>query len=114
MPQDKLSYPLGAADQQAPAYAAVLAVTITNQLTILKVLAMSGAMTINVTVDPQVRPGAELQLILQSDATARTTTLGTAIDGPNIVGVISKTMSQSFTLDTDGVFKPKGSFAQVD
>ncbi len=111
---DIMKSPFGAADLQAPAYAATIAATIKNQFTIIKPATLTGALNLDLTVDSQVSPGALLQLILTSDGTARNTTLGTAIDGPVIAGVISKTMSQLFVLDSDGVFKPAGSFAQVN
>jgi hypothetical protein len=111
---DLIKYPFGAADQQAPAYAANIAATIKNQMTIIKPGTLTGALTLDLTIDSQVSVGARLLLVLTSDGTARTTTLGTGIDGPAIVGVINKTMSQEFCLDGDGVFKPVGSFAQVN
>ncbi len=111
---DLIKAPFGAASVQTPAYAATIAVTITNQLTVIKPAVLTGALLLNLTVDPQVTVGAELILELTSDGTARDTTLGTLIDGPVITGTISKTKSQAFYLASDGVFKPKGAFAQVD
>jgi len=110
---DKIKHPFGAPDVMKPAYAATIALTILNQLTVIKV-ALTGALTLNLTVDPQVSVGAELILELSSDGTARDTTLGTAIDGPVVAGVINKTKSQAFYLAEDGVFKPKGAQVQVD
>jgi hypothetical protein len=110
---ENIKYPFGKADVQKPAFANPIAITVKNALTIVQV-ALTGATTLNVTVDAECPVGAELSLRLTSDATARDTTLGTGIDGPIITGTISKTKSQSFFLDDDGVFKPKGAFAQVD
>lgn len=114
---DKIMWPAGKADVQSPAYAAAIAVDITNRKTLLK-LALTGNATLNLTIDAEISrassAGAQLQIEVTSDGTARTLTLGAGIDGPNIVGVISKTFSQGFELSNNGVFKPVGVAVQVD
>ena len=114
---DKMMWPVGKADVLSPAYAATIAVTIVNRKTIIK-LALTGNATLDLTLDSEISrstaPGAELQLEVSSDGTARTLTLGTAIDGPNIVGVISKTFTQGFELSDDGIFKPVGLAVQIN
>ncbi|MGL6123946.1 MAG: hypothetical protein ACRC1W_13245 [Shewanella sp.] len=113
---DKIMWPAGVADVKTPAFAATIPVLIENRKTLIK-LALTGNATLDLTIDAEVARagvGTEVQLEVSSDATARTLTLGTGIDGPNIVGVISKTFSQGFELSNDGLFKPVGAAVQVN
>src|SRR5260221_2266420 len=87
-PNPVVGAPFGLPDVQAPAYAATLAVTITNQITFLSTAAaMTGAMTLNLTIDSQVKKGATLIVSLLSDATARTLTFGTWMAMGTMAGV---------------------------
>lgn len=108
-----VSWPFGEAEIQTPAYAATLEVTVKNQLTIVDVATLSGAITINLAIDDQVRAGALLQLQLTSDATARTATLGTGFLALAISGTISKTKVANFMYDGTQ-FVPVGAAVQVD
>lgn len=93
----RIMFPFGAADAQTPAYAAALALTITNQLTHVTLSnAMSGGMTVNLTIDSEVKRGARLILTAASDGTARTITPGTGMLGTAEAGVISKTKQLVF------------------
>lgn len=108
-----INAPFGAADVQTPAYSATLAVTVTNQLTILEPAILTGDCTLNVTIDSQVKAGAVLLLVQAATTDGMDVTFGTGIDAPNLVGVTGKTKSQSFMYD--GVsFKAMGAMVQLD
>jgi hypothetical protein len=114
MADQKISYPLGAADVQSPAFAATLAVTLTNQLTILLPGQMTGAMTVNLTLDQGIRAGARLIVTAASDGTARNITWGTGFSmATALAGVISKTKSIEFVYDGTS-FKPTSGGVQID
>ena len=110
-----ISYPFGSADVQAPAYAATLAVTIVNQVTFLSTAAaMSGAMTVNLTITAGIKAGARLMCTFLSDGTARTVTWGTGFSQANaLAGVISKTKAIEFIYNGTA-FVPTGSGVQID
>ena len=110
---DTIKWPFGKAKIEAPVYAATVALTISNAFTIIQ-LALTGACTLDLTVSAELDPGAIVVIRAGSDGTARDLTLGAGINGPVITGTISKIKSQAFFLDSDGVFKPMGAFAQVD
>ena len=94
-----ISYPAGNADVQTPAYATPLAITVTNLMTIIAPAALTGALTINLTIDQGIKAGARLIVTALSDATARTVTFGTGFKSPTLAGVISKTKSIEFVYD---------------
>lgn len=98
-PDKTISYPTGAMDVQAPAYAATIDLAVVNQKTLVNVGQLTGALTLNVAADTGLKPGAELIVQLQSDGTARATTLGTGFKGVAIAGVISKTKYAAFVYD---------------
>ena len=104
--------PFGAIDSQAPAYAATLAATISNQSTQLKV-SVTGNMTINLTLSSELRTGAVLFLEIISDASIRTITMGTGMLGANLVTVASKTHTQTFRFDGTN-FIADGASVQVN
>lgn len=112
-PNPNIAQPFGPADVQSPAYAATLAVTVTNQLTFIQPGTLTGALTINLTVDASVKAGAEVHCKLTSDGTARTTTFGTGFTSVALAGVISKTLVQTFIYDGT-TFLPKGPGFQIN
>lgn len=75
---EEVLFPLG--DVQEPAYAAALAVDVEQMETFLQPAELTGAVTINLTVNAQVTKGAKLHLKLDADGTNRTVTLGTGFD----------------------------------
>lgn len=109
---DKVLWPFGKADVLTPDYAATIAVTIENRLTVIN-LSLTNPATLNLTIDSEIEDGALLQLNVLAQDNADDLTLGTAIDGPNIVGVTTKTKSQGFIL-SGGVFRPNGAAVQID
>lgn len=112
MTEAEIQFPWGKADVQSLAYAATQAVTIKNAMTILDFAILTGATTLNITLAEGLRNGARLLVKVPATAT-EVVTLGTAIDGPNIVGVAGKTKTQAFTL-YNGVFYPDGTAVQID
>lgn len=107
-----ISYPFGAADLQQPAYAATLAVTITNQFTILDPAILTGNMTINLTLDQGVRRGAQLFCEITAIGT-EVTTFGTGMTAPTVTGVAGKTKCVMFVYDGT-TFKPTAVAFQID
>lgn len=113
MTEQQISYPVGNADVQALAFAATQNVTIKNEMTVLDFAILTGDTTLNLTITPGIRNGAKLLLKVPATNNADDLTLGTAIDGPAIVGVATKTKTQAFTL-YNGVFLPDGAAVQID
>jgi hypothetical protein len=93
------SYPFGNTDVQTPVFGATLAVTITNLMTIINPATLTGAMTVNLTIDQGIKAGARIVFTALSDTTARTVTFGTGFKSPTLAGVISKTKSIEFVYD---------------
>lgn len=113
MTEANLKYPWGRADKQVLAYAATQNVVITNSVTILDFAILTGDTTLNLTIAQGVEDGARLLVKVPATNNADDLTLGTAIDGPAIVGVATKTKTQAFTL-YNGVFYPDGAVVQID
>ena len=109
---EKINWPQGEADKQELAFSATQAVTVKNMMTILNFAILTGACTLNLTIDSQVRKGALLKVIVPATAT-EVLTLGTGIDGPVIQGVAGKTKTQGFFYDGTS-FKPDGTSVQID
>lgn len=86
-------------DVQTPDAADTLAVTVNEMVTILKPGTMAADMTINLTVDAQVTPGALLVMKLTSDTTARDVSFGTGMEGADLAGAISTTKYITFIYD---------------
>lgn len=113
MTEQQISYPTGAADVQALAYAATQNVTIKNQMTVLDFSILTADTTLNITLTPGIRNGARLLLKVPATNNADDLTLGTGIDAPVIVGVATKTKTQEFVL-YNGTFLPAGAVVQID
>jgi bifunctional DNase/RNase len=85
-----ISYPFGAADVQSKAYAATIAATIANQKTIVVIAELTGAVTLNATLSAELKAGAELVVVVDTDATPRTLTLGTGFEAQAIAIELEK------------------------
>lgn len=111
---EQVQWPFGEADKQDLAYAATQNVEIRNMMTILTFAILTGDTTLNLTpIGENVRPGARVLLIVPATNSGDDITLGQGIDGPNIVGVATKTKTQEFVYD--GVrFVPAGAAVQID
>jgi hypothetical protein len=107
-----INYPFGPAEVLRPVFAATLAVTIRSNKTILDPGTLTGAMTINLTIDSEVPIGSELIVQTTSNAT-EVTTFGTGFTAPTLTGVAGKTFQTLFIYD--GVtFKPVATPRQID
>ena len=108
------AFPFGPADLQTPAYTATLAVTIQNYVTLLEPATLTGAVTINLTIDQGVKAGARIIYKALSDGTARATTFGTGFQmTAGMAGVISKTKCIEFVYDGTS-FLATGAGVQID
>lgn len=107
-----IQYPFGNADLQQPAYAATLAVNITDQFTIIDPATLTGNMIINLTLDQGVRSGAKIFIEITATGT-EVTTLGTGFTAPTFAGVAGKTKCQMFVYDGT-TFKPTAVAFQID
>jgi hypothetical protein len=90
-------------DTQEPVYGATLAVTVKQMNTFLKPGVLTGAPTINLTLDSQLSKGAKLHLVLTADANVggRVVTLGTGFDAAaaDITVSASTTFFRTYTFD---------------
>jgi hypothetical protein len=86
---------------QSPAFAATLPVTIKQMTTILKPGTLTGAVTINLTLDAQLTAGAKLHIKATADGTNRVITLGTGFDAAStaITVTASTCFCRSFVYD---------------
>ncbi len=112
MPFDRTKWPHGKATRLNPAHAAAQSVDVWNNKTILD-LSLAGSTTINLVVDPETEPGAELLVKATAAANSHDVVFGAQIDAPNITGVAGKTKTQSF-IYTGSIFVPSGAAVQID
>lgn len=84
---------------QAPAYGAVLAVTVKQMETFLQPATLTGAVTINLTPDPQLTKGAKLYLKVTADGTGRVVTFGTGFTATAVTVTASTTFTRTFVYD---------------
>lgn len=76
-------------DHQEIAYAANPDVTVHAQHTYLSIAQLTGAMTLDLTLDAGLQPGDLIHASVSADATGRTLTFGANIIGANLVLGIS-------------------------
>lgn len=101
-------------DKQEPvAHAAILALSVTEKETYLKMPQMTGNVTINATIGSHITAGAIVQVEAKSDGTARSVTFGTGFTSPAMSGTISKTKVARFVYD-GSTFKPVAAPFQID
>ena len=67
-------------EKKEPAYAATVAATIKQMKTFIQPAELTGNLTLNLTIDSQVTPGAMLFVKLDADGTNRTFAPGTGFD----------------------------------
>ena len=86
---------------QEPAYAAALAVDVSQMESFLQPGTLTGAVTINLTLNSQLTRGAKLYLKATADGTNRVITLGTGFDddASNITVTASTTFCRTFVFD---------------
>jgi hypothetical protein len=74
-------YPFGKAESQSLSYAAAIAASVNNSKTLLTIAQMTGAATLNLTVNSEMELGAELLIKTSVDGTNRVLTPGTGMTG---------------------------------
>lgn len=95
----KIKFPFGAADTVAKAYAATVSATIDNMCTVLTVAQMTGAATLNLTLDTNLEVGAVLYVKTSADGTNRVITWGTGMTGNAYTNTASKSVIHKFVYD---------------
>ena len=113
MAETYVDFPVGDPDIFTPASAANITVNVRKLLTILKPTQMAAAMEIDLVLHKDLRNGARLLLVAQSDGTARNVTFGDGFTAPVLAGVISKTKAQCFVYDGNS-FIAEGAAIQLD
>lgn len=86
-------------DAQSPDYAATIAATIKARHTVITPGTLTGALTLNLTINACVKAGSILIVKTTCDGTNRTTTWGTGFVAPALVGTASKTVHSCFIFD---------------
>lgn len=92
----KVKFPFGAADSVSKVYAATVAATIDNMLTVLTIGQLTGACTLNLTLDANLEVGAKLYVQTSADGTGRTITWGTGMSGNAVANTASKSFMHEF------------------
>lgn len=110
----KIQAPFGPAVEVDLTATGAQAITVDNAQTIVDGVAVeaTGNRTLNLTIDSELKQGAQLHAHLKTNGT-ETTTFGTGITAPVITGVAGKTFTQSFVFDGVG-FVPMGLSVQID
>lgn len=104
--------PFGAVGTLTIAATDTTAATITNSITVSNLPTLTGNATLDLTIDSELKAGAELHITVKTTAT-ETFTFGTGIEAPVVTGVGGKTWSQSFFYNGTA-FYPMGAKIQVD
>lgn len=104
--------PFGAVGTLTIAATGTTAATITNSITVSNLPTLTGNATLDLTLDSELKAGAELHITVKTTAT-ETFTFGTGIEAPVVTGVGGKTWSQSFFYNGTA-FYPMGAKIQVD
>lgn len=85
-----INFPFGSADLQEPSAATgATAISVEDTLTIVKLSGMTGAVTLNLTINDKLKTGSILKIIAVQNATGRNVALGTGFDAtaPDLTGV---------------------------
>lgn len=88
----EINYPFGDADIQEPGSASgSTAISVDDTSTIIKLAGMAGAVTLDLTINPLLKKGSMMKIVVQQGATARNVTLGAGFDAtaPDLVGDIN-------------------------
>ena len=97
---------MGEPDQQSPQFAAVITLAVYDNLTIVEMPGLTANTTINLTIDPEIRPGARLLINVDQDATGRNVAFGTGLIGDGLTGVANdKDTIEAVYNKADGAFR---------
>lgn len=94
-----IRYPFGKADSQSLAYAAAIAAPINNNETLLNIAQMTGAATLNLTVNAEMDLCANLTVKVSVDGTNRVLTPGTGMTGAAQTLTANKSYSLTYKFD---------------
>lgn len=83
----RILWPAGAPDHQTPDYAATIELAIYDNLTIVDMPTLTGAPTVNLTADAELRNGAQVIINVDQDGTGRNVTWGSSVEGDDLSGV---------------------------
>lgn len=92
-------YPFGACSELTEAYGATIAVDVDNSRSVLTIAQMTGAATLNLTVDAEMEVGSELFIKVSADGTNRTLTPGTGMTGTAQTITASKSFLLHYVYD---------------
>lgn len=106
-------FPFGPADHPTGlAATGAIALTISNQFTIIEPPILTGNATINLTIDPTMEEGSIILVKVKTTAT-ETTTFGTGFKGAGLTGTAGKTKTKLFVF-TGATFDAIGAVEQID
>jgi hypothetical protein len=110
-----IKYPFGSATVVALTATGAQAVSVTGGLTVIDGVTVeaTGARTINLTIDSEVKEGAMILVKSKTNATENTV-FGTNMTSPTIAGTGGKTKTQTFFYDGTSAFIASGAFVQID
>lgn len=94
-----VKFPFGEAEKTSKDYAAAVAADINNTLTQLTIAQMTGAATLNLTVNAEMPVGARLIVRASADGTNRTLTPGTGMTGTAQTLTANKSYALSYFFD---------------
>lgn len=87
--------------------------TIANNMShVATIPTLTANLTVSITVKSQVKPGAQLVLVIKTNG-SETTTFSGSIIGPVVTGSAGKTWSQAFIYNGTN-FYPQGAKIQID
>ena len=89
-----VKYPFGKADVQSVGYASTVTLEVANQETLVTLGKLTGAATLKVEVDSEVKNNAELTMLVEADGTTRTLTPDSGFVG----GALTVTASKKFAI----------------
>jgi hypothetical protein len=95
----KIKFPMGVADVLTAVYAAIIAAVIENGFTQLTIAQLTGACTLNLTLDSNLRVGEQLVVRVSADGTNRVLTLGTGMTGAAVTITANKSWCLTFYFD---------------
>jgi hypothetical protein len=109
-----VKFPFGPADAQALTATGAQALTITDTMTIIDGVTVpaTGNRTLNLTIDSEMKKGAQL-LVQSKTAATETTIFGTGITSATITGGAGKTKNQLFVYNGTA-FVGAGTAVQID
>ena len=110
----EIKYPFGNAETLALTATGAQALTVANGMTLVDGVTVeaTGARTLNLTLDDDLKAGA-LLLVQSKTNAAETTAFGTGMTGVTTTGVAGKTINVLFIYDGSG-FVQAGAEQQID